>query len=110
MHASETLYNRLSALFDGRVYPIVATEHADTAVPYAIYHTIASEPLNTIDGYTGHDFVRVQIDIYHSDYDDLLHCVDNTTQALNNFLYLGTTYTSDGTLYRAIVEYKLWQD
>lgn len=110
MHASEMIYQKLSALFDGRIYPIVATEHADSTTPYAVYHIVASEPLNTFDGYTGHDWVRVQIDIYHDDYDALLACVNDTTTALHPFYYLGTTYHNDGTLYRAIVEYKLWQD
>lgn len=110
MHASETLYQRLSPLFEGRIYPIVAGEHADSTPPYGVYHIIASEPLNTLDGYTGHDFVRVQIDSYHSDYDALVQLVGDINVALHPFYYLGTTYHNDGTLYRAIVEYQLWQD
>lgn len=112
MHASETIYSTLAPLFDERVYPIVISEHENIKPPYAIYNIITSNPLSTLDGYTGHDWVRVQIDIYDSDYDELIALTKQAIIALDNHTstYLGTTYHKDGELYRSISEYHLWQD
>ena len=105
MHASETIYSTLAPLFAERVYPIAINEHASQITPYAIYNIITSNPLSTLDGYTGHDWVRVQIDIYHSDYDELIALTKEVISALDNHTstYLGTTYHSDGELYLSLI-------
>ena len=49
-----------------RIYPLVATETDDTTLPYIIYTPISELPDSEII-YTGHEWVIMQIDVYHSD-------------------------------------------
>lgn len=74
----------LGYLVEGRIFPAPRSDADDQTVPYITYQTISSVPVNTLDGYTGHDRVRVQVDVHTatlSDAEILMHRVKN---ALNN--------------------------
>lgn len=49
-----------------RIYPLMASETDDTTPPYIIYTPISELP-DSETVYTGHEWVVMQIDIYHSD-------------------------------------------
>lgn len=115
MIAGITLYNALSPLVDGRVYPSLITEHGDPTTPYIIYQIVSSVPETTIDGTTGHEWVRAQIDVYD---DDLYQCTllaNRVVNAINDALqtsdYGGQQqlYDTENNLHRQLIEYHFWQ-
>ena len=77
MNAGQQLYPILKDLVDGRVYQLVRREGADTDTPYIVYTPISTVPENVLDGYLGYESSRIQIDIYHDDYDELDTVADN---------------------------------
>ena len=91
MNASHLIYTALSPLVSGQVYPYFIPETADDTPPYVIYQIISTMPITTLDGITHHERVRMQLDAYHSDYDELLR------------LY-GEILDSDDGLYRASID------
>lgn len=107
MNASQLIYSTFSDLVAGRVYPHLIPETADDTPPYVIYQIISTMPITTLDGITGHERVRVQLDAYHSDYDDLLALYG---QILGRFTQLpmsehdGTHFSIDEGLYRASID------
>lgn len=118
MNASQTLFEKLSPILGGRIYPLLAPETADTHPPYAVYTLVSSTPDTVLDGITGFDWVRMQVDIYHSDYDELLTTAKDCVLALNTIVpsvYGGTTFLTDQDisqtkpLFRAMIEYEFWQ-
>lgn len=112
MQAAEKIYTLLSDLVDGRVYPLIVPETADTADSYIVYQIIHTEPDNTLDGVIGHEWVRAQIDIYHDNYDDMLALASRVIGRLDSITpsnYLGVQHHYDSGQYRAIIEYEFWQ-
>lgn len=112
MNASEKIYSLLSGLVDGRVYPLFVPESAPTADSYIVYQIINTTPDNTLDGVTGHEWVRVQIDVYHDDYDEMLSLSARAIGRLDGISpsnYLGVQHQFDAGQYRAIIEYEFWQ-
>lgn len=108
MNASELTYQALSPLVDNRVYPLFVPELADEMTPYIVYSQVSSTPYTTIDGITHHERVRMQIDIYHDDYDSALALSTDVLDALDAIAssqHESTQYTAEGGLYRAIIEY-----
>lgn len=72
MNAGSILYPALKNLVDGRVFQIQRLETAkDKRTPYIVYTPTTTTPESSQDGYTGYDWSRVQIDVYHSNYDQL---------------------------------------
>lgn len=72
MNVGERLYPVVKDLLDNRVFQIIRPETAvDKTTPYLIYTPIASTPEMSQSGYTGYDWFRTQIDIYHDDFDEL---------------------------------------
>lgn len=47
-----------------RVYPSIAAQGA--ALPYIVYTRVSTTPINALDGHSGLDSVRIQIDCYAS--------------------------------------------
>ncbi len=86
--ASVQLYSTLSPLTSGKVFPGVAPykgdpqgNKQDTDTPYISYQRISTQPENTLDGFSGHEWVNMQIDVYHgTDYEAEL--------LANNVLYI----------------------
>lgn len=82
--ASVIVVQSLGYLVEGRIFPAPRSDADNQAIPYISYQTISSVPVNTLDGYTGHDRLRVQVDVHTdtlSDAELLMHRVKN---ALNN--------------------------
>lgn len=111
MNVSQIIYQKLKDLVDGHVYPLFVAENANVRTPYIIYSIISSLPDNTLDGITGHEWVHVQIDVYHHDYDELLALSSKVIFQLNDChaSYDGANYRYDDGLYRAIIECGMWQ-
>lgn len=113
MNAGQQLYPILSPLVDGRMFPMRRWEGADSANPYIIYSKVSSIPDSTMDGFSGHEYVRVQIDIYHEDYDELdalaIQVIDaiNTGIPLSEFLNRQHLIDDSG-LYRQSMDWQLW--
>lgn len=112
MTASERIFTLLSDLVDGRCYPLFVPENQSNQPPYIVYSIISSLPDNVLDGITGHEWVRVQIDVYTADYDDTIALSAKVVQTLNTIkpsIYGGATYLYDDELYRGLIEYEFWQ-
>lgn len=118
MNASQILFKKLSPIFNGKVYPMAVPETQDNTLPYAVYNIISTAPDNSLDGITGHEWARVQIDIYHNDYDELLTLNSKVISELNTItpsIYGGTqlltenNHSSSALLFRAMIEYEFWQ-
>ena len=97
----------------GRIYPFAVRENEDNTVPYVIYQTISNQPENTLDGPTGHEWVRMQIDVYHN---DLYKCILLANKVINRIsekipqsVYGGKTEMYEDGLYRVLIEYEFWQ-
>lgn len=107
MNASKLIYAALSHLVGKRVYPHQIPKTADDQIPYVIYQIISAMPVNTLDGVTFHERVRVQLDAYHDDYDELIKLYG---QILEQFDELpmsehdNTTFSMDDGLYRASID------
>ncbi|MCK6052505.1 DUF3168 domain-containing protein [Moraxella osloensis] len=114
MNLGQQLYPILSPLVGGRVFPMQRWEGADSANPYIIYSKVSSIPDNTMDGFSGHEYVRVQIDIYHEDYDELdalaIQVIDaiSTGIPLSEFLNRQELPDDDTGLYRQSMDWQLW--
>lgn len=112
MNAGEIIYGALSDLVDGRVYPLKIPEMADDAPPYLVYTPISSLPTQTLDGISGDEWVRVQIDLYHDNYDECLNLyrqvMTRLQSALALKLFTGQSQTTDGVLYRISFDCEFW--
>lgn len=112
MTASERIYSLLSDLVDGRCYPLFVPDSEKLTLPYIVYSIISNLPDNVLDGITGHEWVRMQIDVYTQDYDETISLSSQVVKALNTItpsIYGGTTYLYDDGLYRGLIEYEFWQ-
>lgn len=114
MNASQIIYQQLSQLVNDKCYPLFIPENSPSNPPYIVYQIISTEPDNDLDGITGHEWVNVQIDGYHHNYDDCLLLTAKIINQLNQIkpsIYRGVQYVHDkeSGLFRAIVEYGFWQ-
>ena len=88
MNVSKLIYQTLSPIVSGRVYPNRVPETAADAVaskPYIIYTRAASTPETSQDGYEGHEYVNMQIDVYtylYTDTENLMAVVINALAAI----------------------------
>lgn len=64
MQAGRLMFAALGPLVSGRVYPAPRPKSAPDQRPYITYQVISRVPVNTLDGYTGLERARVQIDIH----------------------------------------------
>lgn len=115
MIAGQLLYGLLGPLVDNQIYPMVVPDSAIKKTPYIVYQVISAQPQNTLSGTTGHEWVRVQIDVYHKSYDaavqlahDVVHAIDSNVQLS---IYDGTQqlYEHDEQLFRQSIDYEFWQ-
>lgn len=114
----ENIYNALAGLVENRVYPLVVPETIINKPPYIIYQFVNGEPTNTLDGYTGNSRVLVQIDVYHSDYDECVLLAKGVIWQIDEKIKNAVFDSSqslfenlDGTaiLYRQCLEFFMWQ-
>ncbi|OPH36502.1 DUF3168 domain-containing protein [Moraxella lacunata] len=112
MTASQQIYALLSELVAGRCYPLFVPESQTDPPPYIVYNIVSNQPDNTLDGITGHEWVRVQIDVYTKKYDETIKLSAQAVRQLDSItpsIYGGTTYLYDDGLYRGLIEYEFWQ-
>lgn len=112
MNASQQIYQVLESLVDGKCYPLFIPEGSNNTLPYIVYQIVATDPHNVSDGITGHEWARVQIDVYSDDYDGCLALSQKAIHALNAIQpseYLGQSLIEEDNLFRAIIEYGFWQ-
>lgn len=82
MDSYSRLYPILSSLVDGNAYPEFVSElpnGQNPSVPYIVFTEIDTVPENVMDGFTGHEWTRVQIDVYHA---DILSCYELANQVI----------------------------
>lgn len=113
MIAGVFIYNLLSALVEGRVYPDEVGESDNQTTPYIVYQDISNIPEITMEGVTGHEWVRMQIDVYHHDKYAGVLLANKAIQLINDnsisAIYGGKVSSKDGALYRQMIEYEFWQ-
>lgn len=115
MKAGDRLYPLLGPLVGDRIYPMIAPESADQTRPYIIWQIISAYAETTPDGVTGHEWVRVQIDVYHDDYDDctdLAHKVIGfISDNINPSQYNNSqqSYETESKLFRQSLDVEFWQ-
>lgn len=109
------LYPLISPLVDSRIYPIIVPEGSVKNTPYIVWQVISNLPENTIDGATGHEWVRVQIDCYDPSYDAAVQLSNDVLGVINSNIqttdYFGTQqmYDTDAKLFRQSIDIGLWQ-
>ena len=87
MNASKLIFQTLSPLVTGRVYPVIVPESQAKTIAgksYIVYTLVSSNPENSNDGFEGHEYALMQIDVYSPSYaatDELMIQVIN---ALDN--------------------------
>ena len=67
MLASEAIYQILGPLFNDRVGPSPLPEGFDKSLTYITYEGITSIPEMTVKKWTGHDLVRIQVNVMNHD-------------------------------------------
>ena len=113
MNVGQQLYPILNPLVSGRVFPLQRWNGASKSTPYIIYTPIDSIPDNTMDGFSGHEYARVQIDIYHDNYDklDILanQVIDEISKKIPQAEFLNRQHLIDDSgLYRQSMDWQLW--
>lgn len=115
MIVGELLYSVLGSLVGNQIYPLVIPETGDDSPPYIVYQVISSQSQNTLDGPTGHEWARVQIDIYDHDYDQCVQLSHDVVKALDDALQLKIydgarqMYEKDSKLFRQSIDIEFWQ-
>lgn len=111
MRASYAIYQALGYLVADRVYIAPRAETADKTIPYITQQLISSVPVNTLDGYTGHDRCRVQIDVYHKTFHDCELLASRVKRAINNVVAGApvidsamSSFDTDSNLYRISID------
>lgn len=81
IRANAAVTDALKPLVSNRVWPFVAPE-TNTCAPYITYTPISSQRLQTLDGYTGHNQVSMQIDIWADDVETTTRLAETVIQLL----------------------------
>ena len=87
MNASKLIFQTLNPLVAGRVYPIIVPESQATIIAgksYIVYTLVSSNPENSNDGFEGHEYALMQIDVYSPSYSDTDVLMLQVINALNN--------------------------
>ena len=87
MNASKLIFQTLSPLVTGRVYPVIVPESQAKTIAgksYIVYTLVSSNPENSNDGFEGHEYALMQIDVYSPSYSDTDVLMLQVINALNN--------------------------
>ena len=115
MIASVQLVQTIGPLVNGRIYPLRIDENEDSAPPYIIYQEVSSQPEITDDGITGHEWTRMQIDVYHPDAYQCTLLANKVINAINDqiqhSIYGGQEqmYDAASDLFRQSIDYEFSQ-
>lgn len=116
MDAYEILYPLLSDLVAGEAYPetIPERENGETQpAPYLLFNEVGTTPENCIDGFLGHEYSRVQVDVYHYTKDECNELARHVIAKLNTLKgsnYIGRRRLPDPAtnLARQSIDYEIW--
>ena len=109
------IYQLLAPLVNDHVYPMIVPEASIKDTPYIVWQVVSSVPDNTIDGATGHEWIRLQIDIYDESYDKAVQLSNDVLGVINSNIqttdYYGTQqlYDAEAKLFRQSIDIGLWQ-
>lgn len=112
MAAQDDIFTTLAPLVNNRCYPLIAP--ANVTKPYIVYQMITSLPMVTMDGATGLENKRLQIDGYATTYDGVKTLEESvkTAMAAASFisvpLMTGDLYEPETQLFRSLMDYSLW--
>ena len=114
MTIQEQLYAMLANATeaDERVYPLVAPDNV--ALPYIIYHCVASRPETVLSGRTDLVNTRMQVDVYARTYaqaQSIRAAVGNLMDGwtVQNVLILAAEFfEADTRLHRVSIDYSIW--
>ena len=81
IRANAAIHDALKTLVAGRVWPFVAPE-TNVLRPYIVYTPISSQRLGMLDGYSGHNQVSMQIDIWAEDIETTSRLAETVIQLL----------------------------
>lgn len=73
----------IARLFANRIYPDKVPQRA--GFPYLTYQVIGTEPTNDKDGASKLDIVRVQLDIYTTNYDTAQTAAESVREVLDRY-------------------------
>lgn len=114
--AADAVYNALKPLVNGAVWPFFRPADQN-AVPYIVFSPVNSNPLTTVEGWTGENQVRMQIEVHHETFkqaDDLAKEIIPVIDALTTV----TASVQDGIvndrdvntgLFSSLVEFLIWE-
>ena len=115
MNASKLIYQTLSPLVAGRVYPIIVPESQAKTIAgksYIVYTLISSNPENSNDGFEGHEYALMQIDVYSPSYETTDELMMQVINALNNIkAEIGSRQSipdPNPKLYRQTLDVHVW--
>lgn len=109
------LYPLLASLVNERIYPMIVPEGSIKDTPYIVWQVVSSVPENTIDGATGHEWIRLQVDVYDESYDKAVQLSNDVIGIINSDIqttdYYGTQqlYDTEAKLFRQSIDIGLWQ-
>lgn len=117
MLASELIYSVLGPLFNDRVGPAPLPEDFDKSATYITYEVITSIPLMTTKNWTGHDQVRIQVNVMNH---DNIQCEKEVikvkramdAQSIVNCELLGERYAGldvETQLWQIQIDFYVWQ-
>lgn len=106
------LQTALGALVSGRAYPVEAPEFCET--PYIVYTVISNIPELSLDGPTGAENRRMQIDIWGGSYGAVKALEVAVKAAMAASLIVNVPisimdgYEPETRLHRVMMEYSVW--
>lgn len=113
MTIETSIYSTLQGLASGRVYPLQAPEKV--TYPCIVYFRINSTPINTIDGGSTIDLVRIQVDTYAKTYSACKVLAESVRSSLEGSAVKATLQTDqdifepDLSVFRVSQDYYVWQ-
>lgn len=115
MNASKLIFQTLNPLVAGRVYPVIVPESQAKTIAgksYIVYTLISSNPENSNDGFEGHEYALMQIDVYSPSYETTDELMMQVINALNNIkAEIGSRQSipdPNPKLYRQTLDIHVW--
>ena len=96
-----------------RVYPLLRAE--GSALPAIVYSRVSNAPINSLDGSSGLDAVRIQIDTYAATYAQAKAIADQVRGLMQAGLFKALlqtdfdAYEPDTKLFRVTQDFACWQ-
>ena len=117
MLASEAIYQILGPLFNDRVGPSPLPEGFDKSLTYITYESISSMPLMTVKNWTGHDQVRIQVNVMNHDNIECERAAIIVKRAMDSQSvvkceFLGESYAGldvETQLWQIQIDFYVWQ-